>query len=102
MREQAMRDVLCDCFAFVGNKIKDGTVTIEDVRSMFEIVMSSTGARASIKEIARYYGKSEVNVRSVIKRRVLGKPVRRVYYDFSEVCRKVPESWHVRPSSKDD
>lgn len=45
MREQAMRDVLCDCFAFVGNKIKDGTVTIEDVRSMFETVMSSTGAR---------------------------------------------------------
>ena len=102
MREQAMRDVLCDCLAFVGNKIKDGTVTIEDVRSMFETVMSSTGAMASIKEIARYYGKSEVNVRSVIKRRVLGKPVRRVYYNFSEVCRKVPESWRVRPSSKDD
>lgn len=97
-----MRDVLCDCLAFVGNKIKDGTVTIEDVRSMFETVMSSTGARASIKEIARYYGKSEVNVRSVIKRRVLGKPVRRVYYDFSEVCRKVPASWRITADSKDD
>ena len=102
MEEQTMREVVGDCFGFIGHKIKDGTVTVDDVRSMFETVISSTGAKASIKEIASYYNKSEVNVRSVIKRRVLGKPRRRVYYDFSEVCRKVPASWRATANDKDD
>lgn len=101
MEEQTMRDLLCECACFIGRKIKDGTVTASDVRTMFDTLSSTCGVDASIREIARHFGQSEVNVRSLIKRRILGKPRRRVYYDFNEVCRKVPSSWLAKRSLKD-
>lgn len=97
-----MRKVLCDCLGMVERKIKNGTVTIGDVRAMFDALNSGVGIDASVKEIAGYYGKSEVNVRSVIKRKLISKPKRKVYYNFSELCRKVPNSWRVIHSDKDD
>lgn len=97
-----MRDLLGECLCFIGGKIKDGTVTAGDVRTMFDTLSSTVGVDASIREVARHFNQSEVNVRSLIKRRIVGKPRRRVYYDFREVCRKVPASWHGKRSDKDD
>ena len=101
MKEETMREVLCDCLGIIEKKIKDGTVTVGDIRTMVETLSSGVGVDASIREIAGYYGQSEVNVRSLIKRKIIGKPKRRVYYDFTEICSKVPQSWHVKLSHKD-
>ena len=95
-----MRELLCECLEFIGKRIKDGTVTAGDVKAMAGTLMSCVGVKATISELAGWFGQSEVNVRSLIKRRVTGKPTRRVYYDFNEVSTKAPESWRARPSRK--
>lgn len=97
-----MRDVLCDCLGMIELKIKSGSVTIGDLKSILEALAASVGIKASAKEIAEYYGESEVNVRSLIKRRLISKPQRRVYYNFSELCKKVPKSWHIKSCDKDE
>ena len=97
-----MRDVLCDCLGLIERKIQTGRVTVSDVRSMMDSLCSGIGIDASIKEIAGYYNTSEVNARSLIKRKIFSKPKRRVYYNFTEICRKVPRSWRGTISNKDD
>lgn len=102
MKEQTMREVLCECLGLIENKIKDGSVTVSDIKSMVETLASSVGVDATVKEVAGFYNTSEVNVRSLIKRRILKKPKRRVYYDFREICRNAPKSWHAKSSGLDD
>lgn len=101
MKEQTMREVLCDCLGLIEHKIKNGSVTISDIRTMVDTLVSSVGVDATIKEVAGFYNTSEVNVRSLIKRRIMRKPKRRVYYDFREICRNVPKSWHAKASDSD-
>ena len=100
--EQTMRELLCECLRFIERKIEDGKVTINDIRTMTETLCSTLGIDATIKDIANFYDTSEINVRSLIKRRILGKPKRRVYYDFREIAEKVPAKWHGKHSRTDD
>lgn len=54
--------------------------------------------REAADDFASYYGKTTGNVRNVINRRMIEKPVRRVYYSFDAFRRIVPNTW--RPSSR--
>lgn len=97
-----MRDVICDCLGMISHKVRNGSVTLTDIRTMFDTLCSGLGIDASIREVAGYYNKPEVNVRSIIKRKVLSKPKRRVYYNFTEICRKVPRLWRKTLLDRDD
>lgn len=102
MKEETMREVLCDCLGIISQKVRNGSITITDIRTLTDALFSGSEIDASVKEVAGYYGQSETNVRSLIKRKILSKPKRKVYYNFTEICRKVPKSWHRTSSNTDD
>ena len=94
--KQEIRDTLDGCLELLQNKIKAGKFTASDMRALLGAFTAGGGVIATVSDLAELYGTSEVNVRSVIKRRVRGKPRRRVYYDFLEFSRAVPKTWHVK------
>ena len=94
--ENAMRDALVEFLGILQYKVRNGVMSADDVRAILSAIRAAGGVSATISDLAGFYRTSEVNVRSVIKRRVFGKPVRRVYYDFGEFSRIVPEKWHDR------
>ena len=70
-----------------------GQLTDSDAEVIYRAIHDAGGIRATVRDIAGYYGKSQTAVRSVIHRRMLSKPKRRVLYDFHEFQRVVPDSW---------
>ena len=94
--ENAMREALGEFLGILQYKVKHGVMNADDVRAILSAIETVGGISATVSDLAGFYHTSEVNVRSVIKRRVFRKPVRRVYYDFGEFRSAVPETWHDR------
>lgn len=97
-----IRETLDDCLELMQHKLRRGKLTAGDLRALLDMLVGGGGVSATVADLAEFYGETETNVRSVIKRRVVGKPRRRVYYDFLEFWRVVPRMWHERRSRTGD
>lgn len=101
MREKSatiMRDALADMLGILEYKVRNGVMSSDDVRTIITTLESGGGIHATVSDLAGYYHKSEADVRNVIHRHYLPKPVRRVSYDFGHFREVVPKSWHERAS----
>jgi len=91
--EKIMRDALADMFTLLAYKVENGDMTTDDVKAVLTALEAGGGVKATIKDLAGYYGKKEVDVRNVIHRHYFPRPVRRSYYDFGVFRNAVPKSW---------
>ena len=91
-----MRDALADFLGMLAHKARTGRLTDDDAATLYRAIHDAGGIRATVKDIAGYYGQSENNVRHVINRNLLPAPERRVYHDFAAFRKKVPSSWTKR------
>lgn len=91
--DNIIREALADFLGLLSQKARSGQLTDEDVSVMFRAIHDGGGIRATVKDLALYYGQTENNVRHVINRNLLPAPERRVYHDFGSFRKRVPESW---------
>lgn len=91
-----MRDALADFLGMLAHKARTGQLTDSDAEVIYRAIHDAGGIRATVRDIAGYYGQSETNVRHVISRNLLPAPERRVYYDFGAIRRRVPPKWTKR------
>ncbi len=98
---KTMRDALADFLGMLAHKARTGQLTDDDARAMYRAICDAGGIKATVTDMAGYYGQSEDNVRHVIHRNLLPAPQRRVYYDFGAVRKKVPDKWAKRISDLD-
>lgn len=96
--ESIIRDALAEMLDLISYKVRSGSMSEDDVKSILSIIHSGGGIKATIKDLASFYGQSEDNVRHVIHRGFMPKPERRVYFDFKAFRELVPEKWHHRHS----
>lgn len=87
---------------FASERAKTGQMTLEEVHSWLEVLLERSTLWATVEELAAYYGQSEHNVRSLINRRYMGKPKRRVYYSFNQFSKIIPKSWECRSKVSDN
>ena len=95
-QENAMREALSEFLGILQYKVVHGVMTVDDMKAILTAIEAGGGVSATISDLAGFFRTTEVNVRSVIKRRLIDKPVRRVYYDFGKFRDVVPEKWHGR------
>ena len=93
MKEKIMRETLAEMFEILAYKVRKGEVTTTEIKSILTAISQGGGVKATVKELAEFYGKSEDNIRHVIHRHFMPDPVRRVYYDFGAFNKVVPEKW---------
>jgi hypothetical protein len=91
-----MRDALADFLGLLAHKARTGKMTDEDVTIIARAIREGGGIRATVRDLAGYYGQSENNVRHVINRNLLPAPERRVYHDFAAFRKRVPSGWTKR------
>jgi len=84
---------LAEILSFAAGRARSGQITLEEVKSWVDVILSRSTIWATAEELADFYGQSEHNVRSIINRRYLGKPKRRVYYSFNAFRKIVPKTW---------
>ena len=73
-----------------------GLCTMEEIQSAVNALESDMEIHGTIQDFAKFYDQSRTNVSSVINRRMLEKPKRRVSYSFKAFRKIVPKSWGHR------
>lgn len=94
--DTTLRDALADFLGMLAHKARTGQLTDDDASVLYRAIHDAGGIRATVRDIAGYYGQTETNVRHVINRNLLPAPVRRVYYDFTALRKVVPARWTKR------
>ena len=97
-KDAVIRETPADMFDILSYKIRNGALSMEDAKDVLSIIESGGGIRATVKDLAGFYGQSEDNVRHIIHRHFMPAPERKVYYDFGAFRDAVPEKWHQRHS----
>ena len=90
---ETFRDAIADFLGMLAHKARTGQLTDDDAAVLFRAIREAGGIRATVRDLAGFYGQSENNVRHVINRNLLPAPERRVYHDFSAFRKRVPASW---------
>ena len=91
--DEMMKDALADMFALLSQKVRRGNLTCDDMRAILSSLEAGGGIKATISDLATFYGKTEAGVRNVIHRSYIPRPERRVYYDFQKFRKIVPRRW---------
>lgn len=91
-----LRKFLIEILDYLKNKLLEDKCTEEEIALMAKVVSENIKAEATIPDIAKHFGQSESNVRNIIARSYIGKPKRRVYYDFVEFVKHAPKVWFTR------
>ncbi len=90
---ETVKKLLLEFLHFLIFKIENDGMSLNEMEALLNMVETSVPAYATVSELASYYGKSEVAVRSVICRKMRSKPRRIVTYDFREFSHVAPDSW---------
>ena len=75
---EVVKKNLKEVFQFGIYKLDNNLCTPEEIRSVGRMVGGNVEMDASIKELAEFFGKPEVNVRVVINQKLIAKPKRKV------------------------
>ena len=81
-------------------KLDNNLCTPEEMRSVSRLIEGNLEMDASIKELADFFGKPEVNVRVAINQKLIAKPKRKVLYPFLKFLNVVPQKWLEKDNHK--
>lgn len=71
-------------------KVENDLLSIEDIDSIVKAIKLDLKIVATCDDMALFYGQTTGNVRSLISRRMIQKPQRRVYYSFNAFSKNSP------------
>lgn len=74
-------------------KLDNNLCTPEEIRSVERMVEGNLEMDASIKDIATFFNKPEVNVRVAINQKLIAKPKRVILYPFLKFLKIAPRKW---------
>lgn len=87
------KKLLLEFLSFLKYKVDNDLLTMEEVDSIVKTIDDNIRVLGTADDFATFYGQSKTNVSSVINRRMLEKPKRRVFYDFNAFRKIVPNKW---------
>lgn len=87
--------LLSSFFGFLKDQIDNDCLSMEDFEALVSVVENDLSLSGTSDDFARYFHKTPVAVRSILSRRLLPKPKRRVMHDFKAFVKVAPDSWFV-------
>ena len=97
--ENVIRESVADMFGMLEYKVRNGVMSFDDVQSLVTLFEVNGGIKATTSDLANYYHQSEDNVRHILHRSFMPKPIRRVYYDMFSFAKNVPSKWRQKGST---
>lgn len=88
-----IKKVLLDIIDYLRYQVVNDKCTPEEMRSIYSSIAENLDMDATAKDIADFYGKSELCVRNLAQRTPVPKPKRKVYYNFAKVVKYKPKNW---------
>jgi hypothetical protein len=93
MQQEVCKKIVLEFLAFLRYKIKNDLLTMEEIESIARMVEENLTVLGTAEDIARFYSQTTKNVTTVISRRMLEKPIRKVFYSFKAFRKIKPASW---------
>lgn len=90
---EVIKQNLKELFQFGIYKLDNNLCTPAELRSLERMVEGNLEMDASIKDIATFFNKPEVNVRVAINQKLIAKPKRKVLYPFLKFLKIAPRKW---------
>ena len=92
-KPEVAKKLVIEFLDFLKYKVENDLLSIDDIDSIDRAIKQDLKIVATIDDLAAFYGQPNGNVRSLINRRMIQKPQRRVYYSFNAFSKIVPEKW---------
>ena len=93
--QRMVKKMLSEFLGFLKYKVESDSLTVEEQQGMLKLIEDNIPLKGTSEDFAKYFGQSPINVRSVICRKMLSKPVRKVMYSFRDFCKVIP-NWSIR------
>lgn len=93
MQEKVGKKLLSEFLSYLQYKVDNDLLTMEEVESMARSIEENITILGTAEDFAHFYGQSRTNVSSVINRRMIERPTRKVYYRFNAFRKIIPEKW---------
>ena len=90
------REVLSEILSYYKYKVDNNLCTMEEMESAKKALEENMEIYGTIDDIAEFYGKTPVNVRVAINRKMFAKPKRKVLYPFHEFVKIVSDKWRKK------
>lgn len=93
IKPEVAKKLVIEFLDFLKYKVENDLLSMDDIDSIARAITQDLKIVATIDDLAAFYCQSNGNVRSLISRRMLQKPQRRVYYSFNAFSKIAPEKW---------
>lgn len=93
MQKNVCKKIVLEFLAFLRYKVQNDLMTMDEIESLARMLEESLIVIGTVDDLARFYNQPRTNVSSTINRRMLEKPVRKVFYSFNAFRKIVPASW---------
>lgn len=90
------KQILSEMLAYYKYKVDNNLCTMAEIESAQKALTENMEIYGTIEDLAKFYGVSPGNVRATISRKLLAKPLRRVFYPFHKFLKIVPTKWRKR------
>lgn len=93
MQEKVCKKIVLEFLAFLRYKVKNDLLTMEEIESLARMFEENLTVLGTADDLARFYNQPRSNVSNVINRRMIEKPVRKLFYSFKAFRSVKPSSW---------
>ena len=90
------KQILSEMLAYYKYKVDNDLCTMAEIDSAQKALMENMQIYGTIDDFANFYGVSPGNVRATISRKMLAKPIRRVFYPFHKFLKIIPTKWRKK------
>ena len=90
------KQILSEMLAYYKYKVDNDLCTMAEIDSAQKALMENMQVYGTIDDFANFYGVSPGNVRATISRKLLAKPIRRVFYPFHKFLKIIPTKWRKK------
>ena len=90
------KQILSEMLAYYKYKVDNDLCTMAEMESAQKALTENMQIYGTIDDFAKFYGVSPGNVRATISRKLLAKPIRRVFYPFHKFLKIVPTKWRKK------
>ena len=85
---------ISEFLGFMKYKVDNNLCTMEELESARKWAQENMEINATIRDISKYYGIPENQIRATISRKLIAKPKRKLLYPFSKFLKIIPNNWH--------
>lgn len=90
------KQILSEMLAYYKYKVDNDLCTMAEMESAQKALTENMEIYGTIDDLAKFYGTSPGNVRATISRKMIAKPIRRVFYPFHKFIKIVPAKWRKK------